>query len=278
MTVRASMDGATATLPIRVKVDAGVAGEIALTTTSPTLTGASDANFSFDLTLNNGSAQDQTVSATATGPAGWTVAAKLSQAQAASTVVKAGASTTITVTATPPQDAPAGHTDIAVTATVGTQQINKTLGIDITGTYSIELSTPNQLVSAHGSAGNTTTQQVIVKNTGTAPLADVSLTATQPSKWKVEFDKATIPEVQPGDEGAVTVTATITPIGEAVTGDYQVTISAASAGQNGAGAARASLPMTFTVETSPIWLIAGFGLIVAILVGLFYVFRTYGRR
>lgn len=270
--------GGASSLAIRVLVNADVAGEITLTTTSPTLTGASDATFNFDLTLTNGSAQDQTVSATASGPAGWTVAAKLSAAQAASTIVKAGASTTITVTANPPPDAPAGKSVIAVTANVGTQAIEQALGVEITGTFSMSLSTPNQLVSAHGAAGSGTIQQIVVTNTGTGPLANVALTATQPTNWKVTFDQETIPVIQPGTEAAVTVTATITPIGEAVTGDYQVTINAAAAGEGGAGAARGSLPMTFTVETSPIWLLAGFGLIVVILAALFYVFRTYGRR
>ena len=36
--------------------------------------------------------------------------------------------------------------------------------------------------------------------------------------------------------------------------------------------------MTFTVETSPLWFIAGIVLVIAILAGLVYVFRTYGRR
>jgi uncharacterized membrane protein len=278
LVVTARIGGQTATLPITVEVSADVAGEITLTTTSPTLTGASDATFSFDLTLTNGSAQDQTVSASATGPATWAIAAKLAAAQAASTVVKAGSSTTITVTATPPADAPAGRSDIAVSANVGTQTVTQALAVEITGTFSMTLSTPNQLVSAHGAAGSATIQQVVVTNTGTGPLTNVALTATQPTNWKVTFEPATIPAIQPGATGAVTVTATITPVGEAVTGDYQVAINAAAAGANGAGAARANLPMTFTVETSPIWLLAGFGLIVVILLALFYVFRTYGRR
>jgi uncharacterized membrane protein len=276
MRVEATSGGARASLPITVRVSADVAGEITLTTTNPILTGPSDTDFSFDLTLNNGSAQDQTVSATATGPAGWTVAAKLSQAQAASTVVKAGSSTTITVTATPPDDARAGRNQIDVSATAGTQTVQQALGVEITGTFALTLSTPNQLVSAHGAAGSGTTQEVLVKNTGTGPLTNVALTATQPTNWKVAFDRETIETIAPGAEERVV--ATITPTGEAVTGDYQVTLRAAATGANGAGAADGELPMTFTVETSPVWLLAGFALIVAILAGLFYVFRTYGRR
>lgn len=276
LTVTARLAGQEATLPITVSVDAQVAGDITLTTSSPTLTGANDANFSFDLTLNNGSAQDQTVSATAQGPAGWTIETKLSQANAASTVVKAGSSTTITVSATPPSDAPAGRTEIQVTATAGDKTIPATLGIEITGSFKLSVSTPNQLVSARGPAGSATTQQVIVKNDGTGPLTNVKMTSTQPTKWTVTFDQDTIAQIAPNDQA--TVTATITPTGDAVTGDYQLTISAAAAGENGANAAKGDLNMTFTVETSLIWLLAGIALIVAIVGGLFYVFRTYGRR
>jgi uncharacterized membrane protein len=274
--VEATFEGGKATLPIKVLVNADVAGDITLTTTSGTLTGSSDSPFTFDLTLTNGSAEDQTVSASATGPAGWTIQTKLAQANAASILVKAGSTTTITVTATPPQDAPAGHTELDVTATAGTKTITGKLGIDITGSFTMTLGTPNDLVSAHGPAGSGTTQQVVVKNTGTGALTNVKLTSTAPSNWKVDFDQATIPTIPPDQE--VTVTATITPSGEAVTGDYKVTINAASEAAAGATAANADLPMTFTVETSPLWLLAGFGLIVVILAALFYVFRTYGRR
>ncbi|HXI80433.1 MAG TPA: NEW3 domain-containing protein [Verrucomicrobiae bacterium] len=272
----ATQGSATDVLAITVQVNAAVAGNITLTTPNPTLTGASDSPFTFDLTLANGTAQDQTVSATATGPTGWSIDTKLASAQAASTVVKAGDSTTITVTATPPTDAPAGHTDITVTATAGSQTINGTLGIDITGTFKLTLGTPNDLISAHGPAGSATTQQIVVKNTGTGPLTNVKMTASQPTKWTVTFDQDTIPTIAPGDQA--TVNAKISPTGEAVTGDYQITINADATGDNGASAARDSLAMTFTVETSPVWLLAGFALIVVIIAALFYVFRTYGRR
>ena len=33
-----------------------------------------------------------------------------------------------------------------------------------------------------------------------------------------------------------------------------------------------------TVETPPVWLIVGIALIAAVFAGLFWVFRTYGRR
>jgi uncharacterized membrane protein len=270
--VEAKIGSATAVLPITVLVNADVAGDITLTTTSPTLTGASDATFSFPLTLTNGTAQDQTVSASAKGPAGWTVETKLSDAQAASTIVKAGSSTTITVTATPPVNAPAGHTDIDVTATAGTKTIPGKLGIDITGTFKMTLSTPGDLLSAHGSAGSAMRQTLDVVNGGTGDLTGVTVTATPPSGWTVTFEPADGKVDVPTGTKAGTVTAIITPSGDAVAGDYVVSFSASN------DQARATQDIRFTVETSPIWALVGIGVIVAILAGLFYVFRTYGRR
>jgi uncharacterized membrane protein len=281
LTVTARQGGSSETLPITISVDANVAGDITLTTASPTLTGSSDSPFTFDVTLTNGSAEDQTVSATATTQApGWTVTTKLATANAASTIVKAGSSTTITVTATPPDNAPAGLTEIDVEVHAGAKTIPGKLGVQITGSYSLTMETPNQLVSAHGPAGSGTTQQLVITNTGTAPLTNVKLNSSAPSNWKVDFgaDGGTIPTIQPGAANAVTVTATITPSGEAVTGDYKVTITATSDAPEGASAASGDLGLTFTVETSPLWLIAGVALIVIILGALFYVFRTYGRR
>ncbi|HEY8800266.1 MAG TPA: NEW3 domain-containing protein [Candidatus Limnocylindrales bacterium] len=269
--VEARSGSSTAVLPITVLINASVAGDVTLTTTTPTLTGASDATFTFNLTLQNSTAQDQTVSATATGPAGWTVDAKLSEAQAASTIVKAGSSTTITVTANPPANAPAGHTDIDVTATAGAKSIPAKLGIDITGTFKLTLSTPGDLLSAHGSAGSALRETLEVRNGGTGDLAGVTVTASPPSGWTVTFDPVGGKvDVAAGQTG--TVTAIITPSADAVAGDYVVSFTSSN------DQARATQDIRFTVETSPIWALVGIGIIVAILAGLFYVFRTYGRR
>lgn len=264
--------GISDNLAIAIRVAAGAGGDITLTTASPTLTGASDAAFSFPLTLQNDSAQDVTVSATATGPSpDWTITTKLTGSeQAASTIVKAGSSTGITVNVTAPANAPAGQYPIHVTATAGSKEVSQDVGIEITGTYKLTLSTPGDLLSAHGSAGSGTQQQFIITNTGTAALTNVALTEKAPTGWKVTFDKPTIDSIDP--QGTATVTATIVPAGEAVAGDYVVTVTSAN------DQTTQDAQIRFTVETSPIWAIVGIGVIVAILAGLFYVFRTYGRR
>ena len=272
--VIAEADGRSDTLPITVRVNADVAGDVTLTTDTPTLTGASDASFTFNVTLNNDTAQDLTVSARATTSApNWDIETTISgQDQAAATVVEAGGTVTLNVAATAPANAAAGTYPITLEATAGDQTVTAELAVEITGSFSLDLATPNDLLSASGGAGSPTAVALEVTNTGTAPLNEVAVTANAPTNWTVTFDKegGVIEPIAPGAVG--TITATVTPSGEAVSGDYVVSFTAQNADADDQAEIR------FTVETSPIWAIVGLLVIAAILGGLFYVFRTYGRR
>lgn len=273
LTVTGIGGGRTDTLEVRVRVDASAAGDVSLTSTTPTLTGASDANFSFDLVFRNDTPQDVTLSVAATGPADWTVTPTLTgESQAASTVVKAGATQNITVAVKPASDAPAGQYPISVTATAGERTATTDLGIEITGSYSADLSTPDQRLSASGSAGSPTKIAFTVTNTGTAPITAVKLTGTGPTGWDVTVDPASVDAIAPNTDA--TITATVTPSSDAVAGDYVVTFKT-SAAESGADS---TASIRFTVDTSPIWALVGIGIIVLIIGALFYVFRTYGRR
>jgi uncharacterized membrane protein len=265
--------GATDVLTVSIRVDAEAAGDIGLTTSTPALTGAADAAFSFELQFSNDTAQDVTLSVAAVGPTGWDVTASLTgETNAASTVVEAGATQNVTVAATAPSDVAAGSYPIQVTATAGERTVTADLSIDVTGSYSMTLSTPNDLLSASGAAGSATTQVFDLTNTGTAPITEVTLTATPPTNWEVTFDPVSVPTIAPGESAPIT--ATIIPSGEAVAGDYVVSFTANAAEASATDTAQ----VRFTVETSPLWAIIGLGIIALILGGLFYVFRTYGRR
>ena len=72
--------------------------------------GPSGLSYTFNLNLSNDTSEDLTFAAEGTGPTGWTVDATLAgQSNAVSAVVKAGASSGITVTAKPPDDVTAGR-------------------------------------------------------------------------------------------------------------------------------------------------------------------------
>lgn len=273
--VNARGGGLEDVLTITVRVNAEAAGALSLTTNTPELTGASDKSFKFDLQLKNDTAQDITVSPSATGPTGWDIETTLTGAtDAASTVVEAGATQSISVNVTPAEGTPADTYPIKVSVVAGQQTVEADLAIAVTGSYGMDLAAANGgPLSGRGSAGSATTQTFEITNNGTAPITGVTLTGTPPGGWTVTVDpEAGLQSIEPRQVGRIT--ATITPSGDAVAGDYMIEFKAASA-ENTAGA---SADFRFTVETSPIWALVGIALIALILGGLYYVFRTYGRR
>ena len=67
--------------------------------------------------------------------------------------------------------------------------------------------------------------------------------------------------------------AQIKPSGDAIAGDYNLTISA-----TGDPSATDSMQIRYTVETSILWGVVGVALIVAVVGGVWWVFQRYGRR
>jgi uncharacterized membrane protein len=260
------------TLALDIRVEEGAAGQVTLSSDFPTIEGAAGANFSFSLRLANDTAEDQTFSLSATGPAGWDVQARPSgQTQAASANVTAGGNTTINVTATAPDGTEAGDYPITVQAVGADSTTESDLTARVIGSFDLNVSTPTGVLSTSGNAGSTIDQTISVENTGTGALENVALAATAPSGWTVTFDPPTV-NVQPGAENAATSVAHIVPSSDAIAGDYSVTVRATSDLANGEAQLRV------TVETSLLWGIVGIGLIVLVIVGLAYVFRRYGRR
>jgi uncharacterized membrane protein len=264
--------GGSASLPLDIRVSDEAAGAVTLDTDFPSLQGAAGTTFTFNLTLRNDTAEDQTFAVTAVGPDGWDVTATLTgQAQAASAVVEAGSTSGITVTVVAPETVEADTYPIQVRATVGDQTIDGALSVVITGTNELTLTTPDGSLSNRGASGGEITQQLVLVNDGTADLANVVISAQMPRDWSVTYDPAdTIATLAAGE--STTITATVVPSNDAIAGDYVVTFSAEG------GDVSDEIEIRVTIETSPLWGFVGIGLIVAVLAGLWWVFRTYGRR
>ena len=180
--MRGTTRGGSTTLSVDVRVTPNAAGNVTLTTDTPQVKGASNASFSFSLTLTNDTPEDLPFSVTATGPAGWTVTAQVgTTAQAASVVVKAGATTTVSVTAKATDGTAAGTYPIAVDATSGSQTAHADLSVEITGSYSLTLTTSDQRLNMSATAGTASDLTLTVTNTGTADIAGVAMTASAPT-------------------------------------------------------------------------------------------------
>lgn len=272
MILKASAGALSYDLPLVVRVDAKASGQLSLTSDVPSLKGPSTQTFSFNLTLTNGTAQDLTYSINAQGPTGWNVQATLTgQSLAASAVVKAGSTSSVTVSATPATGTAAGTYQVQVVATAAGHTETFPLEVDVTGTYTLAISTPGGVLNGHGAAGSVSPLAVTIANNGTAAITNVKMTGSGPSGWTITFDQPTVATLAAGQ--TVTVNAQIKPSGDAIAGDYNLTISAA-----GDASTTDSMQIRYTVETSILWGVVGVALIVAVVGGVWWVFQRYGRR
>ena len=272
LTVTADTGRASTALVVTVNVATAAGGSVELTTDVPVQRGSSDLTFPFTLELRNDTPAQATFSLQAVGPSGWQVTAQPSgEAQAASFAVDAGATKAIDVEAIPPENVEAGTYPLGVQAVGGDgRSAAIELTVEITGRVEMALSTADERLNARATAGSLTDLSVVVANNGTAPLEAVNLTATAPSGWQVTFEPATVDGIAP--QQAANAVARIQPSGDAIAGDYVVTVTA----QN--DEASEAIDVRVTVETSPVWGVVGLLLIVAAVGGLYWVFQRFGRR
>ena len=142
--------------------------------------------------------------------------------------------------------------------------------MEITGTYGIEVSTTNGMLSCDAYASKPTTFTLTVTNTGNAPLNNVSVRSGVPDGWDIILSQTTIDNLPVGATENITVT--MTPAENALSGDYMVTIEART------GDAKHSVEFRTTVKTETVWGFTGIALIAAALLGLWFVFHKFGRR
>lgn len=270
-TVVAQGGGETVEVPLQVRVSAQAGGEVTLTPDFPGLRAPAGEAVTFNVTLDNGTPEDLQFELDSSGPAGWDVSAQPSaEAQASTVQVDAGSSATINVEATSPPQVEAGQYPINVQATAGDTEVQAEMIVEVVGSYSLDLSTPDQRLNAEVSAGGTSELQLVLTNSGTAPLQGIELSSTPPSGWDISFNQPTIQQIPPGE--SVAATASVTPSDQAVAGDYVITFSADSE------QASSQVDIRTTVNPSAVWGFVGIALIALTLAALAWVFRRFGRR
>ncbi|MBW1732576.1 MAG: hypothetical protein JRJ75_17165, partial [Deltaproteobacteria bacterium] len=270
-----SADGvltASPTLTITLKQKDKEKGEIELTTSYPVLQGPNDAKFEFSLDVKNKIDKEALFNLTATAPKGWQINFKppYEDKYISSLRLKNDESKSLNVQVTPDRFATAGDYRIPVKIAAGETKAEAELKVIITGTYKIEAGTATGLLSLTTEKGKTGNISIYVKNTGSAPATNIDLLSVKPENWKVEFDPKKIPSIKPGDLKQVEVK--ITPAQEALVGDYSVglTIKGEESSDN--------LEFRVTVKSSAAWGWIGIGIIVLVIIGLFGLFVSFGRR
>jgi uncharacterized membrane protein len=247
-------------------------GEIELTTSYPVLRGPNDAKFEFSLDVKNKIDKEALFTLIATAPKNWQTNFKppYEDKYISSLRLKDNESKSLNVEVTPDRFTTAGEYRIPVKIAAGDAKAEAELTVIITGTYTIEAGTATGLLSLTTEKGKPGTLSVYIKNTGSAPATNIEFLSIKPENWTVEFDPETIPAIEPGDLKQIELS--ITPAAEALVGDYAVGVNIK--GEKSTD----DLEFRVTVKASAAWGWIGIGIIILVILGLFALFVTFGRR
>jgi uncharacterized membrane protein len=273
--VARSADGvltASPTLKITLTEKSKEKGDVELTTSYPVLQGPTDAKFEFSLDVKNKTDKEALFNLITTAPKGWQINFKppYEDKYISSLRLKDNESKSLNVQVTPDRFASPGEYRIPVEITTGEAKAQAELKVIITGTYKIEAGTASGLLSLSTEKGKTGNISLYVKNTGSARASNIELLSVKPENWKVEFDPKKLEAIDPGDLKQVEVR--ITPAAEALVGDYAVGVNVK--GEKSSD----DLELRVTVKASAAWGWIGIGIIVLVILGLFGLFVSLGRR
>jgi len=258
------------TLPLTINVSSAGSTVSEFTCDQKNMEGTSSSSFNFSATLKNKTATSQQYALMANAPRGWKVVIKANSKQATSTEVDADGTKNIRFEIKPSPTVKAGTYKIPVKAVSGSSTSELEFEVVITGTYEMDLTTPSGLLSAHITAGAEKKIELAVKNTGSVDLENVELKATKPKNWEVTFDPKEIDKIAPGK--TATVYATISADKKAIPGDYVTKIEAKTPDVKTSASFRMSVRTPITVG------VIGVIIIVAVLLGIGWLFKKYGRR
>lgn len=264
-------DGQQAELPIELVVKEKLPPRLAFEVDLPTLRGGPDSTFRYDVNLKNEGDEDLTVNLVADAPQGFQVNFSLAGKDVTSLPIAAGETKRLDVEVQPFADLPADTYQFNVLAQGGEAQAEASLTAEVTGQPELNVTAPDGRLSGQAYAGDQTPLKLVVQNNGTAPARNITLNASPPNGWEVEFDPKTIAELSAGKQ--LEVTANVRPAEQALAGDYMVTVRA----QPEEGGSE-SAEFRITVLTSTMWGAAGVGLIAVAVVVVGLAVMRFGRR
>jgi len=252
----------------------------------PIMPGPADISFSFDVEIRYvGGTQPRTFELSADGPLGWTVSIQQSYQAVAISAVRLDPTKTypetIKVVATAPYWQLPEPGDYVITLKAASGEIKGSVDLTarVTARYDFSVKTEDERLNVKATAGEESHLTIIVTNTGTAPLHQITFRSIKPvaiagEAWSVTFEPDKIEDLNPSDEREVEVT--IKPPPKTIAGDYMVTLEFSS--DPSTSIQPPKLEIRVQVGTSTKWGWVGIGVVVAVVVGLLFSFKQTGRR
>ena len=163
-----------------------------------------------------------------------------------------------------------GEYPITVEASSGEIKGTINLTAIVTASYQMTLSTPDGRLNTTATAGKNNYFSVVVANTGSAAIDNITFSSDKPTGWTVEPTPEKIDSLAAGE--SKTIDVNIKPAAKTIAGDYQITLTANGKQTND------HMDIRVTVETPTVWGWVGIGIIVLVIAGLAYVFTRFSRR
>jgi uncharacterized membrane protein len=270
--LKAAGEGGSSDLPIAIELAPPLAAKLTATPKLPVLKGTPRSSFDFAVTVKNESPSNMLVNLNAATPSGFQTTFKenFGSQELTSLPFKAGESKDLSVSIKPAPGTAAGRYPVTVDFAGDKAKVDTELTLDISGEAQLSLAGEDDRVSGQAYAGKEKSFPLVLRNTGTAAARDITLSASEPSGWKVTFAPRDVPEIKAGEEQKVA--ALVTPNAKALDGDYVVSMTA-----SGSGASQ-STSYRVTVITSTLWGVTGVGVIGAALLVLVGAVGKFGRR
>ncbi len=226
--------------------------------------------FRYQTTLESKSDKAKIYELKAEVPKGWRVAFKAHGSRITSIKIDPDKKQNINLEINPAYGAEPSKYKIPIYAICEGDTLKLNFEAVVKGAYEIELTTPSGLLSGKITEGEKKEIHLIVKNKGTLPLKDITLSSQNPSKWETTFSPTEIQELGVGK--TTDVVATLTVPDKTIAGDYISKFTAK--------VTESTSTITFrtTVKTS---VLAGWVGLMVILVAIGVVvslIRKFGRR
>jgi len=252
---------------------------IALTTEYPKLEAIATGSFEFYVKLEYQGQIDSIFDLNVTVPAGWDayITPQYDTKRISSITLEKSSFTATTksikIAASPPVQplADPGEYKIKVEATSGTIVGEINLIAKITARYELRSAPASQRYNTKAKSGQNNTYSIIVGNTGTASIDNITFSSDKPEGWEITFKPEKIDQLNILDPKTIDIN--IKPPPKTVAGDYMITLRV-----SGKQAYATSMDIRVTVTTPTIWGWVGVGIIAVVVVGLVVIFMRFGRR
>ena len=275
----------TVTLPEAPPEEDEEAGSLILRSSFPVLSGPATSRYEFEVVIRNETGEERSFDLKADvlneslePVQNWQIAflPRFGDEKIISTIsVPNNLTENVKVRVTPPRNTPPGDYLIPVTVSSEGQVYEEisALTLNIRGQGSLSATTDTGLLNVDATAGSAASIVLRLWNLGTAPLTDINLSADRPPDWKVTYSRDAVDELSDlSGENWADIALTIEPPGDAVPGDYLVTLRASNAESTD------TVEMRVTVTQSTIWGWLGIVLVLSVLGGLLGLFVRLGRR